>query len=603
MTNDALSRQTSRKPLLPHQDDDASITSFPELPPLSPTTSHPSISVTEHLNGLLDQSEPTMFDERPDVDADDPRTLSAADHAVVQRVMDHYGGVNLTQRLAKSLAQRDAHVTALQRLCEEFKVPETRIIECGSRVKQAERRRLSLVKAANESMTTSGAYAKSETSSIAPSTASAGGTIRGLTKFFGGVPQRRETLEQSIAPTTKPRTQSIDSRSVASADTSTSLGWTATLFNGGANRRPSKATREPVELQAQHDQDTLPPTLTDTTTQDPQEADWNRFILKLLKARQSSGQQEAQGTMLGASHFGREGAPGRAKQETLHRLIIGGIPNRLRHAIWMELSNTYALIDPDAYRSYLALGTTEVPAEEIDAILKDVPRTLTEQYSYYVDKGHTKLKNLLVAFVAKYPDLGYTQGLNMIAGHLLLAIPAEEDAFWVLCNMVDNYFPAGYFSRDAPMDGALADNAVLREYVREIMPKLDEHLTRLDIDSHSTFQPGWHLTALSSHLPKIALQRVWDVWLCLPKQQTFLFNVVLAMLKLREAEILRLKSDTEYNAFDWRVPDDAAKAEELVKAALQLRKRVDAEQVATRREAEVRKMRRSSSVRGMWSAD
>lgn len=288
--------------------------------------------------------------------------------------------------------------------------------------------------------------------------------------------------------------------------------------------------------------------------------------------------------------------------ETLNRLIVGGIPNRLRHPIWMELSNTYAIMSPDEYRHYLSQGESEDPVE-IDAILKDVPRTLTEQFDYYVDKGHDKLKRLLIAFIAKYPGFGYTQGLNMIAGHLLLSIPAEEDAFWVLCNMVDHFFPAGYFSRDAPMHGALADNAVLRGYVRELMPKLDEKLSELDIDASATFQPGWHLTALANRLPRSALQRVWDIWLCLPRQKTFLFNVVLAMMKLRSEEILALESSAEYNAFDWRVPDEAGKIDELVRTALLLRKKVDGEQVAQRREAETKKLRRSSSTHALYSPD
>lgn len=354
-------------------------------------------------------------------------------------------------------------------------------------------------------------------------------------------------------------------------------------------------------MQAQHDPDDLPPTLTDDS-QDPQEAEWNRFILRLNNARQQGGEQEAQGTLLGAGRFGREGSAGRAKMETLNRLIVGGIPNRLRHPIWMELSNTYAIMSPDEYRHYLAEGESEDPLE-IDAILKDVPRTLTEQFDYYVDRGHDKLKRLLIAFIAKYKGLGYTQGLNMIAGHLLLAIPAEEDAFWVLCNMVDNFFPAGYFSRDAPMHGALADNVVLRSYVRELMPKVDEKLTELDIDAASTFQPGWHLAALANRLPKTALQRVWDVWLCLPRQQTFLFNVVLAMIKLRADEILALESSGEYNAFDWRVADEPAKVDELIRTALVLRKKLDGDQITQRREAETKKMRRSSSIHALYSAD
>ena len=107
---------------------------------------------------------------------------------------------------------------------------------------------------------------------------------------------------------------------------------------------------------------------------------------------------------------------------------------KLRHPIWMELSGTFALMRPDAYARYLSLKDSDDPAE-IDAILKDVPRTLTTKYDFYAGKGFKRLKEVLVAFVGRYPNLGYTQGLNTVAGYLLLAIPSEEDAFWMLCNI------------------------------------------------------------------------------------------------------------------------------------------------------------------------
>jgi hypothetical protein len=106
--------------------------------------------MAEHLNGLLDRSEPTMFDERPAVNADDPRALSAANSAVLQGVLDHHGAINLVKRLSESLAERDAHITALQRLCEEHKVPSDRVTDAASRVRQAERRRLSLSAASED---------------------------------------------------------------------------------------------------------------------------------------------------------------------------------------------------------------------------------------------------------------------------------------------------------------------------------------------------------------------------------------------------------------------------------------------------------------------
>lgn len=106
-----------------------------------------------------------MFDERPAVNADDPRALSAATSTVLQGVLDHHGAINLVKRLSETLAERDAHITALQRLCEEYKVPKDRVADAANRVKQAERRRLSL-SAASEDLVPSGSGGTQSESSV-----------------------------------------------------------------------------------------------------------------------------------------------------------------------------------------------------------------------------------------------------------------------------------------------------------------------------------------------------------------------------------------------------------------------------------------------------
>ena len=152
-----------------------------------------------------------------------------------------------------------------------------------------------------------------------------------------------------------------------------------------SKRSESGTPRLPVELITRVDKDQLPPTLSQQT-EDPQEAEWNKFILKLVESRQQSGEDPNGGELIGASRFGQEGSSGRQKMETLTRLVVGGIPMKLRHPLWMELSNTQAMMQPDTYEHYLNLGIDDDPAE-IEAILKDVPRTLTSKYDFYSDKG------------------------------------------------------------------------------------------------------------------------------------------------------------------------------------------------------------------------
>ena len=91
-----------------------------------------------------------MFDEHTVVDASDPQTLSSASTEILRNVIDHHGAVELIRRLSTMLAERDAHISALIRLAEEYKIPRQRVADTASRAKQDERRRLSLATASED---------------------------------------------------------------------------------------------------------------------------------------------------------------------------------------------------------------------------------------------------------------------------------------------------------------------------------------------------------------------------------------------------------------------------------------------------------------------
>jgi hypothetical protein len=226
----------------------------------------------------------------------------------------------------------------------------------------------------------------------------------------------------------------------------------------------------------------------------------------------------------------------------------------------MELSHATTIIRPDAYQTLLSEASSTTNTDEMDAILKDVPRTLTSKYDFYAERGHDRLKRVLVAFCHKYPGLGYTQGLNMIAGYILLAIPEESDAFWLLCTLIDDFFPADYFSREEGLRGPLADNIVLRAYIRDLFPKLSEHLAYLEIPPEQTVPLNWFLTAFTAVLPAEALLRVWDVWLCLPDLRVSgLFHIALALLSMHAKRLCQCPTASDYYAYitsHYRLVDD-----------------------------------------------
>lgn len=640
-----LSRRSSRAPLI-QADDANSLTSFPDpadsaSPSLQPQTSAseplnelaaaPGNAATDVsvpvLNGLLD-SGPSMFDEQ-DGPPSNPQSLSAASTESIRKIIDHRGAVELVRHLSALLAERDAHVSALTRLAQEYKIPANRIAETANRVKQAERRRLSLAAAASEDLAPTNTSESSDSNMPEPVPEFGSGTMRGLTKLFGGNGKRKDSMKPATAslrtasssrsasvqpPPFKSRADRPKSIDVLSVNSNESVGWTSSLTGtikgisgiGASARRDSRTSREPrepVEMSTRHDKDQLPPTLSQPSSKDPQESEWNKFLVRLMKSREQAGEEAKSGELVGASRWGHEGSSGKQKLEILTRLVVGGIPMRLRHPIWMELSDTYSIMQPDAYKQYLGMHDSEDP-EEIDAILKDVPRTLTSKYDYYAEKGYDRLKKVLVAFVSKYPGLGYTQGLNMIAGYLLLAIPDESDAFWVLCNMVDHLFPSDYFSKEAALSAPISDNVVLRQYVRELMPKLSERLHELDIDAEHTVPLSWFLTAFASVLPETVLLRIWDVWLCLPNMKVFLFNVALTLLQHHAKDLMECENQGEYFAYmssNIKVPEEPEKISEFLRQAFLMRRKL--EQVELRRAVEMKKLRKHASTDALYDPE
>ena len=99
---------------------------------------------------------------------------------------------------------------------------------------------------------------------------------------------------------------------------------------------------------------------------------------------------------------------------------------------------------------------------------------------------------------SRNPSVGYCQGMNLVASTLLLVFANEEDAFWVLCAIIERILPEDFFapsllpSRACPL--------VLLDFVKEHLPKLYAHLTRLGVDL-TAICFSWFLSLFTDCLP------------------------------------------------------------------------------------------------------
>ncbi|PWY89810.1 TBC-domain-containing protein [Aspergillus heteromorphus CBS 117.55] len=391
---------------------------------------------------------------------------------------------------------------------------------------------------------------------------------------------------------------------------------------------------------------------------------WNEFLRKVRAERRKDGEAAAaaaaasdrplqsvdmpeaslaDGEVVGISGLGNKGKVGRNKWRELRSLVLGGIPVVLRAKVWAECSGASSMRVPGYYDDLVkGTGGDDPDPSVVAQIDMDINRTLTDNVFFRKGPGVDKLKEVLLAYSRRNPEVGYCQGMNLIAGSLLLITPTAEDAFWLLTSMIEVILPEHYY--DHGLLASRADQVVLRQYIGQILPKLSAHLESLGVELEAlTFQ--WFLSVFTDCLSAEALYRVWDVVLCLnvtsavntpptagpnapsstttpattdPNDDltstsvggngggsTFLFQVALALLKLNEQQLLTTCSTPAelYTYINHQMTNHAISIDGLIQASEALRNVVRREDVVARRADALREMQEFSRGRPTSSAD
>ncbi|XP_071708062.1 uncharacterized protein [Rutidosis leptorrhynchoides] len=232
-------------------------------------------------------------------------------------------------------------------------------------------------------------------------------------------------------------------------------------------------------------------------------------------------------------------------KEELEFLVQGGVPMALRGELWQafvgvkgrHVKNYYQnLLYPDNKNDNssdqvdeasekLQTELVDVPEKWKGQIEKDLPRTFPG-HPALDEGGRNALRRLLTAYARHNPSVGYCQAMNFFAGLLLLLMP-EENAFWALLGILDDYFE-GYYSEE--MIESQVDQLVFEELVRERFPKLVNHLDYLGVQIAWISGP-WFLSIFMNMLPWESVLRVWDV-LLFQGNRVMLFRTALALMEL-----------------------------------------------------------------------
>ncbi|KAM3607665.1 uncharacterized protein V6R79_011485 [Siganus canaliculatus] len=230
--------------------------------------------------------------------------------------------------------------------------------------------------------------------------------------------------------------------------------------------------------------------------------------------------------------------PNMEKNLTVKRYVRKGVPNEHRARIWMAASGAQERLEshPGYYRSLLAL---EHDSKLEETIRIDMHRTFPDNVLFR-SKAEPSLQkalyNVLLAYGHHNTTVGYCQGMNFIAGYLIIVTKDEEKSFWLMESLLDRVLP-DYYS--PAMLGLKTDQEVLGELVKAKAPAVGQLMAQF---------PGiwmlvvsrWFICLYIDILPIETVLRVWD---CLFYEGSkVLFRVALTLIIHHQPEILRARS-------------------------------------------------------------
>ncbi|XP_045833982.1 growth hormone-regulated TBC protein 1 isoform X3 [Meles meles] len=223
---------------------------------------------------------------------------------------------------------------------------------------------------------------------------------------------------------------------------------------------------------------------------------------------------------------------------TVKRYIRKGVPLEHRARVWMGVSGAQAQMDRNpGYYQRLLQGEHDDRLEE--AIRTDMNRTFPDNVKFRKSADpclQTTLYNVLLAYGRHNQGVGYCQGMNFVAGYLILVTKSEEESFWLLDALVGRILP-DYYS--PAMLGLQTDQEVLGELVRTKLPAVAALM-----DGHGVLWPlvvsRWFICLFVDILPVETVLRIWD---CLFNEGSkIIFRVALTLIKQHQAFILEATS-------------------------------------------------------------
>lgn len=218
--------------------------------------------------------------------------------------------------------------------------------------------------------------------------------------------------------------------------------------------------------------------------------------------------------------------------------VCKGPPVSMRWIVWIILAKLPEEISGSNYISYL-IDNIDI---NIDIqIKKDIHRTLFDEAQFTVEDRHNMLYKLLRAFACNDQEVGYCQGMNFIAGFLLVVSNFNEiESFYMMMALFSDTFSnhlgiRGFYTERFPLLYFYLN--LFDYYFNENLPALYMHFKSLDIPNEAWISK-WIQTLYTICLPIKVTMRVWDC--TLSYGLNFLIKFSISLLKFLESKLMAI---------------------------------------------------------------
>lgn len=234
-----------------------------------------------------------------------------------------------------------------------------------------------------------------------------------------------------------------------------------------------------------------------------------------------------------------------AKKEpfVFHRRLIKGPPPVYRWVAWKVALKLKQRRVPGLYQQL----KTSRDSKFLPIIQRDLDRTFPMHPLFgdakYSEKSQTALRNILAAFATYNPRIGYCQGMNFIAGFLLIISGfREEESFWAFLSIMTSKIDedlikvegvGGFYSEGFPLLKVM--DGLFGELLRRTLPRVKEHFAAVEL-SEELWLNKWLSMLFLHHLPMSHCIRVWDYFLA--KGTSGILKICVSVLKHLSKKLL-----------------------------------------------------------------